>query len=298
MTFSILIATKDRKAELLTTLAQIQSFNVECIVFDDGSSDGTSAAVTRQFPEVTLWRNASPKGYLYCRNKMLNHTKADIAISLDDDAHFLTGNPLAQIEQFFQLHPKCGLMAFRIFWGAEAPASTGSAENEEIVKSFVGCGHAWRMDAWRDIPDYPEWFEFYGEENVASLDLFRKGWQVWYAPKILVWHRVKLAERAKAVGDFAVRLRRSLRSGWYAYGLFFPFGQSISKWLYSFGKQTQKIAKGDIRIVKPLFVATIDFLRKIPKMKRERRALTKKQFEAYSKLPEAKIYWKPVHTSS
>lgn len=293
MTFSILIATKDRKDELLATLAQIQSFNVECIVFDDGSGDGTSAAVTRQFPHVTLWRNENSKGYLYCRNKMLNHTKADIAISLDDDAHFLTVNTIGQIEQFFSAHPKCGLMAFRIFWGTQAPASTESADKEEIVKSFVGCGHAWRMEAWRDIPDYPEWFEFYGEENVASLDLFKRGWQVWYAPQILVWHRVNLAARAKAAGDFAIRLRRSLRSGWYAYGLFYPLGIGISRWLYSFGKQAQKIVKGDTRIIKPLFAATADFLMKFPKMRQERRALTTKQFEAYSILPDAKIYWKP-----
>jgi hypothetical protein len=39
----------------------------------------------------------------------------------------------------------------------------------ENVKSFVGCGHAWRMKAWHEIPNYPEWFEFYGEENYASL---------------------------------------------------------------------------------------------------------------------------------
>jgi hypothetical protein len=44
----------------------------------------------------------------------------------------------------------------------------------KVLQSFVGCGHVWRMDAWRTIENYPEWFYFYGEEDFASYLLFKK----------------------------------------------------------------------------------------------------------------------------
>jgi glycosyltransferase involved in cell wall biosynthesis len=122
--FSILISTKNRCGDLLLTLGKIKhllSQNVACVVFDDGSTDDTSEKVKSDFPEVTLLQNQTSKGYIYCRNKMLNQTDADFAISLDDDAHFLTQNPIEIISDYFQANPNCGLIAARIFWGKQTP---------------------------------------------------------------------------------------------------------------------------------------------------------------------------------
>lgn len=192
--FSILISTKNRSEDLLFTLAKIDSIikrnDVECMVFDDGSTDQTFESVKQQFPKVKLIRNEASKGYLFCRNKMLSETKATYAISLDDDAHFVAKNPLEIIEQKFIEHPNCGLIAFRIFWGMELPKTLGTNEKSEQVNGFVGCGHVWRMQAWREIPNYPEWFIFYGEEEFASYQLFKINKQIIYEPSILVHHRV------------------------------------------------------------------------------------------------------------
>ena len=75
------------------------SQNVTCVVYDDGSIDDTSEKVESDFPQIKLLRNQTSKGYIYCRNKMLNETEADFAISLDDDAHFLTENPIEIISK-------------------------------------------------------------------------------------------------------------------------------------------------------------------------------------------------------
>ena len=96
--FSILITTKNRIADLQFTLVKMQHLldrsDVQCIIFDDGSNDGTFNFVKQNYPKVILHRNEVSKGYIYCRNKMLNETAADFAISLDDDAQFLTVNPI------------------------------------------------------------------------------------------------------------------------------------------------------------------------------------------------------------
>ena len=105
VTYSILITTKNRKTDLAFTLGKIKNIikesSVHCVVFDDGSTDGTYEYVKENFSNIQLQRNPVSKGYIFCRNKMLNETQADYAISLDDDAHFLTENPLEFIQQYF-----------------------------------------------------------------------------------------------------------------------------------------------------------------------------------------------------
>jgi glycosyltransferase involved in cell wall biosynthesis len=294
---SFLISTKNRCEDLLLTLGKVKGLlnqNVSCTVFDDGSTDGTSAKIKSNFPEVTLLQNQTSKGYIFCRNKMLNETAADFAISLDDDAHFITENPIGIITRHFQENPNCGLIAARIFWGKEAPENTGSLDANLSVKSFVGCGHIWRMKAWRTIPNYPEWFQFYGEENFASLQLFKKKWEIHYEPKLLVQHRVDLKNRTQANKDFAFRYRRSLRADWYNYFLFFPISKTPGKLLYSIWMQCKtKIFKGNFKVVLPLFLAIFDLILAVPKLVANRNGLTSEEYSKYLKLNEAKIYWKP-----
>lgn len=295
--FSILITTKNRLADLAFTLNKIKYLlkedEVECVVFDDGSSDGTYAYVKENFPEVQLHSNAVSKGYIFCRNKMLNETQADYAISLDDDAHFVAENPLESIKNHFKQNANCGLLALRIFWGLEEPVFKLSNEKPHQVQGFVGCAHVWRMTAWRDIPDYPEWFVFYGEENFASFQLFKKNWEVHYLPEVLVQHRVNVKSRRNNA-DYAIRLRRSLRSGWYLFFLFYPLKTIPRKMGYSLWIQFKyKVFKGDLKALQAIVLALLDLVWNIPRILKNSNRLTKKEFEAYNQLPEAKIYWQP-----
>ncbi|WP_293870258.1 glycosyltransferase [Flavobacterium sp.] len=294
---SIVISTKNRCDDLLFTLEKIKHLinnNVKCVVFDDGSTDETSAKIKALFPQIKLLQNQTSKGYIYCRNKMLNETDADFAISLDDDAHFLTTNPIEIITDYFLKNPLCGLIAARIFWSKDNAKNIVSNEIAQNVKSFVGCGHVWRISAWREIPNYPEWFEFYGEESFASLQLIKKHWQIHYVPQLFVQHRVDLKHRTKINNDFAFRHRRSLRADWYNYFLFFPIKVIPKKIAYSIAMQFKNnIFKGNFKVIKPLFLAIFDLIFTIPKQIKFRNKLTSAEYDYYIKLNEAKIYWKP-----
>jgi glycosyltransferase involved in cell wall biosynthesis len=295
--FSILITTKNRLVDLAFTLEKIQYLLkencVECVVFDDGSSDGTYEYVKENFPEVKLQRNPVSKGYIFCRNKMLNETEADYAISLDDDAHFLTENPLESIKNHFEQNAHCGLLALRIFWGLEEPVSILSNEKPHQVQGFVGCAHVWRMKAWRDIPNYPEWFVFYGEENFASYQLFQKNWEVHYLPQVLVNHRVDVKARRNNA-DYTTRLRRSLRSGWYLFFLFYPLKNIPQKMAYSLWIQlNRKVVKGDFKALKAIVLALFDLFWNIPRILKNSNRLTEKKYKTYNLLRETKIYWQP-----
>lgn len=297
MKFSILITTKNRKSDLFFTLQKIESLldreDVECIVCDDGSTDGTFEMVRDNFPKVQLMQNSKSKGLIFSRNRMLNALASDYAISIDDDLHFLSQEPLEAIELFFLTHPQCAVQSFRIFWNKQSPVSLESNQVSEKVKSFAGGANVWNMKAWKQIPNYPSWFIFYGEEDFAAFQLFKKGWEIHYNPEILVHHRVDIKARKKDK-DYRQRTRRALRAGWYLYLMFYPLKLIPRKLTYSIWIQLKnKTLKGDFKATLGLLQAVGDVFLNLPKIIRQSNRLTSEEFKEFSNLPEAKIYWKP-----
>ncbi|MES2780139.1 MAG: glycosyltransferase family A protein [Bacteroidota bacterium] len=296
--FSILITTHNRCSELLYTLSTLSLLlnreDVECIVCDDGSSDDTFNLVQQLHPTIKLIHNLRSIGLIGSRNKLLAMARGQYSISLDDDAHFLSEHPLEHIEQTFQTIPDCGVIAFRIYWGKAAPLHTKTNELPERVKGFVGCGHAWNMEAWRSIPEYPTWFVFYGEEDFAAYHLFKKKWQIRYVPNILIQHRVNVTER-KHQSDYRIRLRRSLRAGWFLMLLFFPWNTIPRRWMHSFLTQLKKRTfNGDFPGTIAILQAMADMVIYLPKIITHTSKLTPQEFEHYTKLKDTPIYWNPA----
>lgn len=297
-TFSILITTKNRITELVYTLEKIMYLlnndAVDCIICDDGSDDGTFDYIKMHYPGIQVFRNDVSKGLIYSRNRLLEKTQATYAISLDDDLHFITEHPLELIASFFKQHPLCAVMTFRLFWSLEPPHATAHDREVERVKSFAGGAHVWRMEDWRTIPEYPEWFMFYGEEEFASFNLFKAGKHIYYFPDILCHHRVNIIERKKD-NDYQLRQRRSLRAGWYLYLLFYPLKLIPRKFAYSIWMQLKtKVFKGDFVILVVIFQAFGDVVLNVSKLTTHSNRLSLNEFKEFSKLQDVKLYWSPA----
>ncbi len=295
--FTILITTKNRLDDLSFTLTKIQHLlqdkRIACVICDDGSTDGTSEFIKANYPSIYLIRNDKSKGLIYSRNKLLHLTKTEFAISIDDDLHFITENPLELIEQYFEQHPKCGLVGFRIFWSTSQPSSVETKQQPHRVKSFPGGANVWRMSAWRQIPDYPHWFIFHGEEDFASYELFKKNIEVHYLPSVLVHHRVDLKSRKKD-RDYMIRLKRSLRAGWYLFFLFYPLVKIPRLMVYTIWIQIKlKVMKGDFKALQAIVLALFDLIFSFPKILKYSNRLTIKEYNDFQKLEEVKLYWKP-----
>lgn len=295
--FSILITTKNRVTDLAFTLGKIKYLldkkDVVCIICDDGSTDETASFLQSEYPNIRLIQNSVSKGLIYSRNRLLNLTTTEFAISLDDDAHFVSENPLESIRNYFEENVNCSLIALRIFWGLEEPISKISDERSHRVQGFVGCAHVWRMSAWHTIPNYPEWFVFYGEEEFASYQLFKKNWEVHYLPEVLVNHRVDIKSRRKN-SDYTIRLRQSLRAGWYLFFLFYPICVIPWKMVYSLWMQFKlKVFKGDLKALQSILLAFSDLVWNIPRIIKYSNRLTQIEYQEYQELDETKIYWRP-----
>src|SRR4051794_23677222 len=88
---TILITSKDRRDELrvaIDSAVRQTGADIEVLVIDDGSSDGTSAMVAEEFPEVRLVRNDRPTGYPHARNQAAALATAPVIVTIDDDAEF------------------------------------------------------------------------------------------------------------------------------------------------------------------------------------------------------------------
>ena len=151
------------------------------------------------------------------------------------------------------------------------------------------------MTAWRSIREYPEWFEFYGEEDFASLDLLKRNWSVHYLPRVLVHHRVNMAKRKADEAQRLWRYSRQLRGGIFVLLLFYPLRVLPVRLAYAFWTQVRLrlIKERDWGVVRRLMWVVKEILRNIPQILRMRAPLNGSQWREWNELPPAVIYWVP-----
>ncbi|RXP52569.1 glycosyltransferase family 2 protein [Lutibacter sp. HS1-25] len=295
---TLTIATKNKLDELKITLESLKEIilakKVDCIICDDGSTDDSIIEYLREnYPMILVLKNRKSRGIHFTRNLMFSKVKTPYALCLDDDVSLLTCNSLGLIENYFDKNPKCSVIAFRIFWSKKQPITMICNEDNERVKSFGAGACAWRMSYWRMIPNFLDWFMFYGEEDFAAFHLYKKGLEIHYVPDILVHHRVDVKSR-KMESDYKLRLRRSLRSGWYLYLLFYPLKLIPRKFSYTLWMQLKlKVFKGDMKALVAIFLALFDVFLNLPRLLKNSNRLSSYEFEQYQKLTNSKLYWIP-----
>lgn len=296
--FTLCITTRNRINDLRQTLDSLKKefdSGLKCIICDDHSFDETFDFISSRFPKIHLVQNETNKGLIYSRNLLFKLVQTEFAIFLDDDAHFLIKPNYANMASHFDYKSRCAVLGFRIFWGLNQPNKFESKEAIQRMRSFVGCGHVWRISAWKDIPEYPEWYKFYGEEDYASFHLSKRNWEIHYFPEILIHHRVDIKSRKKDK-DYLTRNRRALRAGWSNYLLFYPI-KLIPKKLGSsiLAQLRNKVFEGDLKVLAALFCAFYDVIRNSSRLLKNANRLTNDEYDNYCMIADTKIYWVPKH---
>lgn len=179
---AVVITTHNRRDDLARAVQSAldqRGADVEVIVIDDGSTDGTSEMIRTKFPQVMLHRHEISTGYIVGRNFAATLTTAPIIFSIDDDAAFVSPHTVAQTLAEFNT-PRIGAVAipFADVNRSSAVKQRAPGEGVWVTHTFIGTAHALRRQLFLDLGGYREMLYHQGEEIDYCLRMLDVGYFV------------------------------------------------------------------------------------------------------------------------
>jgi GT2 family glycosyltransferase len=195
---SFVIVNYNRKDELLLTIQKTKDLikgyrnNYELVIVDNGSTDGSAAAVAKAFPDVVLIAKNDNIG-APAWNEGFEKANGDYFIILDDDSHIESG--LEEALHYMQARPKIGVLALNILTGPYTSAGWNMQEGKNII-GFIGCGAILRRETYEKIGGYADWIFLYVNEWELGLRCTNAGYDVQYFDGCKVTHRTSNSHRS------------------------------------------------------------------------------------------------------
>jgi GT2 family glycosyltransferase len=187
---AVIIPTYNRGRAVVSVLERVLACDplpAEIWVHIDRSDGLLERDLKDRFPGVHVLTSADRLGPGGGRHRCLSLCGTPYAVSLDDDSWPADRDFFAAIEPLFAEYPRAAIFGASIWHRSEAP----KVRNRLVRRgaSYVGCGHAIRVAAYRDVRGYLARPTAYGmEESDVGLQLFAKGWHVYSAGVLRVYH--------------------------------------------------------------------------------------------------------------
>jgi GT2 family glycosyltransferase len=221
---TVVIATRDRRDNVLTTLAHLASLpeRPSVVLVDNGSADGTADAVQRAFPDVTVLRAGRNLGAVG-RTRGVEVARTELVAFADDDSWWAPG-ALRRAEEHFAAAPRLGLLAAQVLVGPQGRLDPVCAEMAgsplppqpdvpgRPVLGFLACGAVVRRSAYLEVGGFSPVVFFLGEETLLAQDLAAAGWGVSYVDDVVAHHHPGTA--GDRSGRDRLQARNALLSSW------------------------------------------------------------------------------------
>jgi GT2 family glycosyltransferase len=231
MTFSVMITTKNRAADLRRTLGVLCTLNpapLEVLITADGCTDDTVATVRRELPAARLIINEVGRGSVASRDRMMREAHGDLVLALDDDSYPEQPDCLARIAPLFKKKPKLAIAHFPQRTD-EYPATLTQTDFGPAIptRSFANSGAVLRRSVYLELPGFePEFFHMY-EEPDYGLQCVGAGYEVLYTPVVTIRHHYSGQTRSELRNH-----HRHSRNEFWSVLLRCPFPQFIGLIFY------------------------------------------------------------------
>jgi glycosyltransferase involved in cell wall biosynthesis len=210
----VLITTRNRAPRLREVLNSVvtQDVEVEIIVIDDASTDGTPELVRGEFPQAVLVTSSAVVGCPGQRNHGFALARTQIVICLDDDARFSTPHTVGQVVAEFD-EDSIGVVTIpyvnvrrETYLRQQAPD-----DGRWATGAFAGGASAFRRDAFLEVGGYAD-FREHGEETDLAIRLLERGYLVRLGRADHIVHDEELL--AKPPSTFTASSRNHLIGVW------------------------------------------------------------------------------------
>lgn len=206
------VISHNRREQVLRSL---RHHSPPTVLVDNGSSDGTTPAVTQAFPEVQIIQLDTNHG-AQARNFGVAVATTRYVAFADDDSWWAPG-ALSRAAEILDDHPQIALLAGQILVGEErwedplcrtlasSPLPEGHGLPGKRVLGFASCGAVVRRTAFLQVGGFDPVVFFLGEETRLALDLAAAGWELCYVPEVVAHHHPVPGRDRRDRGRLVVR---------------------------------------------------------------------------------------------
>jgi GT2 family glycosyltransferase len=220
---TVVIATRDRREKLLTTLDRLAELpeHPAVVVVDNGSHDGAATAARRHPSAPTVVELGENRGAAG-RNAGVEVAGTEYVAFSDDDSWWQPG-ALTRAAGLLDSHPSIALIAARVLVEpqrrldptcavmAASPLAADGFFPGPSVLGFVACGAVVRRSAFRAAGGFEPRLGVGGEEELLAIDLAARGHRLAYVEDVVAIHEPVRAARPGRERD---TLRNSLLVAW------------------------------------------------------------------------------------
>ncbi len=198
--FSVIVCTRNgrgRIADCLNAVRRLRGGPYQCVVADDGSTDGTAELVAGRFPEVRLLR-LPPGGLSAARNAAAQAADGEWLAYTDDDCE-------PDEEWLWRLAPHCRAGEFALLGGPNLPPPPRNLREAVICSApgapshvllddreaehLPGCNLVVKKEALDSIGGFDRLFETAGDDVDFCWRLRDGGHRLGFVPGAFVWHK-------------------------------------------------------------------------------------------------------------
>ena len=283
MDISIVILNTNDRVYLEGCLESLKgcapSRQVEIIVPDNASTDGSVEMLESKFPEVKLLHNGGNLGFTKGNNAGIRASSGKYVFLLNTDIKVL-GDCIEKMADFLDRHPEVGLAAPKILnadmtlqctcrknptlWNnfcqafglAKAFRNIPFFSGEEMfyfkgdrvldVDVFVGCFSCVRRSAMDKVGLLDENFYMYRDDVDWCMRFNRAGWRVVFNPDAQAIHYGGTSTTRKDIVRYSLLQQRSILDYWRGQRGWFPW---FAMWCFTLWHQAARIGFAILKYV-------------------------------------------------